>query len=115
MTSIVLHAVIVAIVPLSLALPPAGFLENARAICYTLATAGVLTSLYWTFVRLTPTTDAARFLTGLVIALALSETCSLAGLILYFIGHKAAEFWPFGMVALVIQGLFILPRAVKRD
>lgn len=115
MASVLIHGVMVMILSHNPETTPVSFLENAREICYTLAAAGLLTSVYWTFVKLPAALDAQRFQTEMIVALALSEICSIAGLFLFFLGHKPPDFWPFGIATLIVQGLFILPRVLQRD
>jgi hypothetical protein len=115
MASVVIHGVLVIILSRQPATPPAIFLENARGICYTFAAAGLLTSVYWTLVKLTATVEPARFQTEMIVALTLAEICSVAGLFVFFLGRNPADFWPFGIATLVVQGVFILPRVLQRD
>jgi len=113
--SVFIHCALVLIIPHRLATASPEFQENARAICSTLALAGLLTSMYWTTLKMPRAPDSSRFNTELIIALALSEISSLAGLFLFFIRHNAQEFWPFAIGSFLAQMLFILPRVMRRD
>jgi len=109
------NALLVIILPIHAATVPAATIENVRSLCYTIAAAGIVTSLYWALTKLSRESDSARFLTDTIIAAALAEVCSVAGLVLYLVVQKRAEFWPFAIASLMVQGLFILPRALQHD
>jgi len=114
MMSVLIHGVLVTILPQSAGPSPAGVSANAHSVAYTIAGAALMTSLFWTITKLSAATTPARFLSDLILALALAEVASISGLILAIIGQKPADFWPLGIAALLVQGLFILPRALKR-
>lgn len=88
--------------------------NSLRLIFYAAAGAVLLASLYWTVAKLPASPNAQIFLTNMIVATAFAEACSICGLTLFFIAHKPAEFWPFAIAALLVQGLFILPRALQR-
>ena len=115
MASIVIHGMLVVIMARQSSTAPANFPQIGRGICYTVAAAGLLTSIYWTLVKLPAAVGPQRFQTEMIVALALAEICSIAGLFLFFASHAPADFWPFGGGALLVQGLFILPRVLERD
>jgi hypothetical protein len=116
MMATVLHCLLVLLLAPRNAVPASpATIDHAHSVCYTLAVAGLLTSIYWTFTKLPAASDSARFLIEVVIALALAEVCSVSGLVLFLIVHRPGEFWPLGIGALVVEGMFILPRAVMRD
>jgi hypothetical protein len=88
--------------------------DTLRSVCYTVAGAGILTAAYWALVKLPAAPDDARFQTDMILALALAEVSCIMGMLLFFLSHKSAEFWPFGIATLVVNLVFILPRVLQR-
>lgn len=115
MLSTGLYSLLILVMPNRPPTMSAAQVENLRGIFYTIATAGILSSVYWTLAKLSTAPDSARFLIETVIATALSQICVGAGIVLFVLAHKGAEFWPFAATTLAVQGLFILPRALQRD
>ena len=94
---------------------PVSSVAPIRMVAYAIAAAGLCGSLFWSQTRLSGMSTPQRFQTDLILSLALAEIPTIAGLMLFFIGRKTAEFWPFAIVSVLIQALFILPRVLQRS
>ncbi len=60
-----------------------------------------------------PTLSGEQFQTHSIIALALSEACSIIGLVLFFLGAPMQEFFGFAAATIVLDLVFILPRGLS--
>lgn len=60
-----------------------------------------------------PLMEPAQFQTFSIIALALSEACTIIGLLLFFLGGKAEHFAFFAAGTLLVNFLFILPKGLR--
>jgi len=86
-----------------------------RTVVYAVTAVGLLGSLYWSQMRMPGANSPQRFQTEMIVALAFAEAPTIAGVLLFFIGRKTAEFWPFAILSLLIQALFVLPRVLQRS
>ncbi len=57
--------------------------------------------------------SAAEFQTDSIVALALSESCAILGLLLFFLGAPLKEFALFALGTLIVDFAFILPRGLQ--
>jgi hypothetical protein len=48
-----------------------------------------------------------------IVSLSLSESCAISGLLLFFLGEPAREFWNFAGLTLLFNLAYILPRGVR--
>lgn len=60
-----------------------------------------------------PVPEPSVFQTASIVSLALSESCAIFGLLLYFMGEPAREFWSFAVLTLLFNVIYILPRGVR--
>lgn len=60
-----------------------------------------------------PVPEPSVFQTASIVSLALSESCAIFGLLLYFMGEPAKEFWSFAVLTLLFNVTYILPRGVR--
>jgi len=82
---------------------------------YALAAVGLLGAMYWSQLRMPAANGGSRFQSEMIVALAFAEVPTIAGLLLFFVGRKTTEFWPFAILSVLVQVLFVLPRVIQRD
>lgn len=62
--------------------------------------------------RLSPDQPFKAFQSGMILALAVAEAAAILGLLWFFLGGSLTGMAPFLGLALAVQGIFVLPKAL---
>src|SRR5580700_6650027 len=79
--------------------PPPETLATMRPICYAMAAIGLLACAGFTFIRTRSSPTWQRFQTNVILALALSELCTISGMLLFLMGAQPGEFNRFAIAS----------------
>ena len=83
-------------------------------ILYCAAAFVLAASMYIAMTRMVAALDYSRFVTQMILALALAEACTILGMLLFFLSHKPELYWPFPALTVATELLIILPRVLQR-
>ncbi len=90
-------------------LPP-----SVKPLVYGIAALALLASLRSTFVRTRFSTTWSQFQTNVILSLALSEFCTIIGLVYFFLGAPPSEFNRFIIASVAVDLFVILPQIARR-
>ena len=93
---------------------PPETLAAMRTLCYAMAGVVLLISIGWTLLRTARSNTFPQFQTNMIVSLALSEACSIFGLLLFLLGGSAGEFNRFAIASVLVDLIFILPTLTRR-
>ena len=96
-------------------------LPALRILVTALALAALLASIGWLHFATAgkmgdsnaPILTPAEFQTQSIIAMALTETCTILGLFLFFLGNTLAQFAPYMAASLLVYLGYILPKGLR--
>jgi|SRR5579871_945129 len=94
--------------------PPVDALATMRPICYAMAGVTLLASIGWTLVRTRASPTWQQFQTNIILGLALSEACTIFGMLLFLLGALPNEFNGFAIASVVVDLVVILPQIIRR-
>lgn len=87
---------------------------SVKPLVYGIAALALLASIGSTFVRTRFSTTWSQFQTNVILSLALSEFCTIIGLVYFFLGAQPAEFNRFVIASVAVDLFVILPQIARR-
>ena len=94
-------------------LPSSNSAATLRPIVFGVAVLAILGSVAWSVTQLSSAKTYVEFQSKMVVGIAIAEVCSIAGLVLFFLGTPAIEFLYFGAANIAVIAAVILPKVLS--